>query len=86
MYTNCNTSSSGRKFASEILAADMLDGRTEERRRSKGVERMSVQGDEVDEGLGDGIGEGMKGLEEELATFPMFKAPAPLAQCEESSI
>lgn len=88
LYTNCNTSSSGLKFASEILAADMLDGRTGERERGrpKGVERDSGEGDEVDEGLGDGVGDGMKGLEEELASFPMFKAPAPLAQCEESSI
>lgn len=64
----------------------MLDGRTGEMGRPKGVERESGEGDEVDEGLGDGVGEGMKGLEEELASFPMFKVPAPLAQCEESSI
>lgn len=90
LYSNCNTSSSGLKFASEILAADMLDGRTgemeRERGRSDGLERESGVGDEVDEGLGDGVGEGMKGLEEELASFPMFKSPAPLAKCEESSI
>lgn len=86
LYSNCNKSSSGLKFASEILAADMLDGRTGEMGRPKGVERESGEGDEVDEGLGDGVGEGMKGLEEELASFPMFKVPAPLAQCEESSI
>lgn len=83
LYANCN---SGLKFASEILAADMLDGRTGERGRPKGMERELVDGDEVDEGLGDGVGEGIKGLEEELASFPMFKAPAPLARCEESSI
>ncbi|XP_051284459.1 semaphorin-4F [Dicentrarchus labrax] len=88
LYANCNTSSSGLKFASEILAADMLDGRTGERERGRpeGVERESGEGDEVDEGLGDGGGDGMKGLEEELASFPMFKSPAPLAKCEESSI
>ncbi|XP_034424623.1 semaphorin-4F isoform X1 [Hippoglossus hippoglossus] len=86
LYTNCNTSSSGLKLASEILAADMLDARTGERVRPKVVERESGEGDEVDEGLGDGLGEGIKGLEEELASFPMFKLPAPLAQCEESSI
>ncbi|XP_062240421.1 semaphorin-4F-like [Platichthys flesus] len=86
LYTNCNTSSSGLKLASEILAADMLDARTGERVRPKVVERDSGEGDEVDEGLGDGLGEGIKGLEEELASFPMFKSPAPLAQCEESSI
>ncbi|XP_074480813.1 semaphorin-4F isoform X1 [Sebastes fasciatus] len=88
LYTNCNTSSSGLKFASEILAADLLDGRTGERERGRpeGVERESGEGDEVDEGLGDGLGDGIKGLEDELASFPMFKSPAPLAQCEESSI
>ncbi|XP_029311310.1 semaphorin-4F [Cottoperca gobio] len=84
LYANCNTSSSGLKFASEILAADLLDGRTGERGRLEGVERES--GDEVDEGLGDGLGDGIKGLEEEMASFPMFKSPAPLAKCEESSI
>ncbi|XP_023277542.1 semaphorin-4F-like [Seriola lalandi dorsalis] len=87
LYANCNTSSSGLKFA-EILAADMLDGRTGERERVRpeGGERESGEGNEVDEGLGDGLAEGIKGLEEELASFPMFKSPAPLAQCEESSI
>lgn len=86
LYANCNTSSSGLKFASEILAADMLDGRTGERVRPEGGERESGEGDEVDAGLRDGLGEGIKGLEDELASFPMFKSPAPLAQCEESSI
>lgn len=88
LYANCNTSSSGLKFTSEILDADLLDGRTGERERGRpeGVERESGEGDEVDEGLGDGLGEGIKGLEEEMANFPMFKSPAPLAQCEESSI
>ncbi|KAM3590160.1 uncharacterized protein V6R79_004830 [Siganus canaliculatus] len=86
LYANCNTSSSGLKFTSEILAADMLDGRTGDMGRLKGLERESGEGDDVDEGLGDGVGEGMKGLEEELASFPMFKSPAPLAKCEESSI
>ncbi|XP_070711057.1 semaphorin-4F [Pempheris klunzingeri] len=89
LYANCNTSSSGLKFTSEILAADLLDGRTgergKERGRPEGVQRESGE-DEVDAGLVDGVGEGMKGLEEELASFPMFKSPAPLAQCEESSI
>ncbi|XP_044039284.1 semaphorin-4F isoform X2 [Siniperca chuatsi] len=88
LYTNCNTSSSGLKFA-EILAADMLDGRTGERDRGRpeGVKRESGEGDEVDEGLGDGVGEG-EGIKEleELTSFPMLKSPAPLAQCEESSI
>ncbi|CAG5929357.1 unnamed protein product [Menidia menidia] len=86
LYGNCNTSSSGLKLASEILVADMLDGRTEERAATEGAERELGGKDEVDEELGDGLREGMKGLEEELASFPMFKSPAPLAQCEESSI
>lgn len=74
----------GLKFT-KILAADMLDGRTEakEKGRLNVVER---EGDDVAEGLGDGIEQGMKGLEDELACFPMFKSPAPLAKCEESSI
>lgn len=83
LYASSNRSSSGLKFASEILAADMLDGRTGEMGKPK---RMDGQGDDVDEGLGDGVVDGIKGLEEELASFPMFKAPAPLARCEESSI
>ncbi|KAG8006248.1 Semaphorin-4F, partial [Nibea albiflora] len=84
LYANCNTSSSGLKFT-EILAADKLDGRTGEREKGRlnGVER---EGDDVDEGLGDAVEQGMKGLEDELASFPMFKSPAPLAKCEESSI
>ncbi|XP_031706590.1 semaphorin-4F [Anarrhichthys ocellatus] len=88
LYANCNTSSSGLKLTSEILAANLLDGRTGEREmgRPEAVERKLREGDEVDEGLGDGLGEGLKGLEEEMASFPMFKSPAPLAKCEESSI
>ncbi|XP_030017854.1 semaphorin-4F isoform X2 [Sphaeramia orbicularis] len=88
IYGNCNTSASGLKFATEILAADMLDGRTGERERGRpeGGERESGEGDEVEEGMGDGLTEGMKGLEDDLAGFPLFKSPAPLAQCEESSI
>lgn len=88
LYSNCNTSSSGLKFASEILDADMLDGRTGERERGRpeGGERESGEGGEVDEGLGDGLTDGLKGLEEELASFPMYKSSAPLAKCEESSI
>lgn len=74
------------KFATEILAADMLDGRTGEREKGRGVEREGREGDEAEKGLRDGAGDGMKGLEEELASFPMFKSPAPLAKCEESSI
>lgn len=86
LYVNCNKSNSVLKFPMDILATDMLGGRTEERLRPKGMERVSGEGYEVDEGLGDGLGEGIKGLEEEMAAFPVFKSPAPLAQCEESSI
>lgn len=86
--SNCKTSSEGMMYATEILAADMLDGRTgtRERGRPEGGERESGEGNEEDEGLGEGLADGMKGLEEELASFPMFKSPAPLAMCEESSI
>lgn len=65
----------------------MLDGRTGERERGRpeGGERESGEGGEVDEGLGDGLA-GLKGLEEELANLPVYKSPAPLAKCEESSI
>ncbi|KAK2900122.1 semaphorin-4F isoform X2 [Channa argus] len=86
LYANCNTSSSGIKLVSGILDADMLDGRTGERARPEGGKRGAGDGDEVDEGLGDRLEGGIKGLEDELASFPMFKSPAPLAKCEESSI
>lgn len=86
LYVSCKRSSSGLKFPSEILAADMLDGRTGERGTPKGAEREAREGDDVEQGLRDGAEDGMKGLEEELASFPMFKSPAPLAKCEESSI
>ncbi|XP_057710807.1 semaphorin-4F isoform X2 [Corythoichthys intestinalis] len=67
-----------------ILSADVLDGRTagREARAPRGGEGESAEGAEMDEGLGEGI----TGLEEEFASFPMFKTPAPLAPCEESSI
>lgn len=78
LYANCNTNSSGLKFGSEILAAGMLDRRTGERELG--------EGDEVDEGLRDGLEEGIKGLEDELPGLPMVKSAAPLARCEESSI
>ncbi|XP_056431700.1 semaphorin-4F [Gadus chalcogrammus] len=61
-----------------ILPADRLDGRTGERGREGG--------EDVDEGLGEGLGDSMRGLEEEMAKFPLYKSPAPLARCEESSI
>ncbi|KAK0135433.1 Semaphorin-4F [Merluccius polli] len=76
----------GDQLSTDILSADFLDGRTVEREtgRPEGGERET--GDEVDEGLGEGLGDSMRGLEEELAKFPHFKLPAPLAKCEESSI
>lgn len=88
LYANCNTSGSGRRLGPEFLSPDMLDRRTGERERvrSEGGERESGEGEEVEEGLRDGLGEGMKRLEEEISSFTMFKSPAPLARCEESSI
>ncbi|XP_056156815.1 semaphorin-4F [Lampris incognitus] len=90
MYETINYDTSGGvpKRSSQILVADMMDGRTGEKewRGPEGGEREVGLGDEEDEGLGDGLGEGMKGLEEELARFPLFKSQAPLAPCEESSI
>ncbi|XP_077400824.1 semaphorin-4F [Vanacampus margaritifer] len=67
-----------------ILSVDVLDGRTARREGggSEGGERESIEGNEMD----DGLGEVMTGLEEEFANFPVFKSPAPLAPCEESSI
>ncbi|XP_041842059.1 semaphorin-4F [Melanotaenia boesemani] len=87
-YGNCNMNSSGLKLTSEILVADRLDGRTGELEhvRPEGGEWESREGDEMDEELGNGFREDMKGLEEELSSFPMFKSPAPLVPCEESSI
>nr|XP_057922372.1 semaphorin-4F [Doryrhamphus excisus] len=58
-----------------ILSVDVLDGRTARR-------EIGERDAQMDEDLGDGIA----GLEEELASFPMFKSSAPLAPCEESSI
>uniref|UniRef100_A0A3B4H0S3 Semaphorin-4F-like n=1 Tax=Pundamilia nyererei TaxID=303518 RepID=A0A3B4H0S3_9CICH len=88
LYANCNTSGSGKRLGPEFLSPDMLDRRTGERERvrSEGGERESGEAEEVEEGLRDGLGEGMKRLEEEISSFTMFKSPAPLARCEESSI
>ncbi|XP_076026933.1 semaphorin-4F [Genypterus blacodes] len=88
VFANCKSSSDGLMYATEILAADMLDQRTGTRQRGRpeGGERESGEGNEEDEGLGDGLADGLRGLEEELASFPVFKSPAPLARCEESSI
>lgn len=77
LHGNCNTNSSGMMFDSEILDAEMLNGRTGERGRQSGV------GEEVDAGLRDGLGGGA--IEDEIAKM-MFKPAAPLAPCEESSI
>ncbi|KAG7255208.1 hypothetical protein CRUP_032494 [Coryphaenoides rupestris] len=59
---------------------------TRERGRPGGGETTTTTGEEVDEGLGEGLGDCMRGLEAELAKFPLFKSPAPLAKVEESSI
>ncbi|XP_068186536.1 semaphorin-4F-like [Antennarius striatus] len=63
---NCNTSSSGLNVTSDILAVDMLDERMEDRMSSTGVEKISAQANETDDGLGDGIGEVMKGQGEDV--------------------
>ncbi|KAM8899384.1 semaphorin-4F isoform 2-T2 [Spinachia spinachia] len=88
LYANCNTSSSGLKLTPDIYVANLLDGRTRERGRPEVVERKFGERDEVDEGLGEGSVDGMKGGggDEESTSFPVFKLPAPLALCEESSI
>ncbi|KAM6949288.1 semaphorin-4F [Aplochiton taeniatus] len=62
-----------------------------ERERLEGGDREAGEAEEEAEGLGEGLGEmgmdmGMKGLEEEMAGFSLSRLPAPLAQCEESSI
>ncbi|XP_077445446.1 semaphorin-4F [Stigmatopora argus] len=68
----------------DVLSVDVLDGRTArgETRVPEVGERESVEGAETDEGPG----EGMPALDHGFAGFPMFKKPAPLAPCEESSI
>ncbi|XP_062850318.1 semaphorin-4F [Trichomycterus rosablanca] len=77
VHTCIYTNSSGLKLQdSAVNLAEELDGR----------ERAGPEGEE--EGLGEGlseIGDGLKGLEEELAKLQMIRG-APLAQCEESSI
>ncbi|XP_051923042.1 semaphorin-4F [Hippocampus zosterae] len=67
-----------------ILSVDVLDGRTAggEGGSPEAEEKNPMEGIDLDESLGEGI----MGLEEELAKFPMFKSAAPLAPCEESSI
>ncbi|XP_055757278.1 semaphorin-4F-like isoform X2 [Salvelinus fontinalis] len=79
---NCNvqmaaSAVNGLKLHVQEMVTDERRGGERERRRSEGG-----QGDEEDEGLGEVLG----GLEQELAGFALFKLPAPLAQCEESSI
>ncbi|XP_064787170.1 semaphorin-4F [Oncorhynchus masou masou] len=76
---NCTAASAvnGLKLHVQEMVTDERRGGERERRRPEGG-----QGDEEDEGLGEGLG----GIEEELAGFALFKLPAPLAQCEESSI
>ncbi|MED6279840.1 hypothetical protein CHARACLAT_004827 [Characodon lateralis] len=84
LLANCDTSDTGLKLNSEILVANTLGGRTEVRERVQpmGGEMESGEGHGVDEGLGDR----KKGLQDELASFPMLGFQAPLAPCEESSI
>ncbi|XP_029604959.1 semaphorin-4F [Salmo trutta] len=79
---NCNvqmpaSAVNGLKLHVQEMVTDERRGGERERRRPE-----VGQGDEEDEGLGEGLG----GMEEELAGFALFKLPAPLAQCEESSI
>lgn len=94
LYANCNVSGSGLKLSSEILAPDRLDGRTRIGVRSEVREGESGEGDELDKGLEDGLGEGLDRLED-YKHFPVLsnysnavpiRASAPLAKCEESSI
>ncbi|KAI4871996.1 hypothetical protein NFI96_018498, partial [Prochilodus magdalenae] len=76
-HNHIYTNSSGLKLQeSAVNLAEELDGR----------ERAGPEGEE--EGLGEGLsemGDGLVGLEEELAKLQMLRG-APLAQCEESSI
>ncbi|CAB1351368.1 unnamed protein product, partial [Coregonus sp. 'balchen'] len=76
-----STVAEGLKLHVQETVADEKRGGDRERGRPEGGEGGG-EGDEEDEGLGEGLG----GLEEELAGFVLFKLPAPLAQCEESSI
>ncbi|CAB1345586.1 unnamed protein product [Coregonus sp. 'balchen'] len=79
---NCNVQTAAsavdglKLHVQEMVTGERSRGERESGRPERG------QGDEEDEGLG----EGLVGLEEELAGFALFKLPAPLAQCEESSI
>lgn len=79
VHTCIYSNSSGLKLQdSAVNLAEELDGR----------ERAGPEGEE--EGLGEiaglsEIGDGLKGLEEELAKLQKIRG-APLAQCEESSI
>ncbi|XP_010885968.2 semaphorin-4F isoform X2 [Esox lucius] len=75
------TSSVAEGLKLHIHETSMDERRGGERGRPEEGERGG-EGDDEDEGLGEGLG----GLEEELAGFTLFKLPAPLAQCEESSI
>ncbi|XP_061664294.1 semaphorin-4F isoform X2 [Syngnathoides biaculeatus] len=62
-----------------VLSVDVPDERTARREESA---REGGQRGDMDEGLGEGI----TALEDDFAGFPLFKSPAPLAPCEESSI
>ncbi|KAL0969938.1 hypothetical protein UPYG_G00234810 [Umbra pygmaea] len=85
--TNSNTAlTSATSSVAEGLKLQVQEMPIDVRR---GVERgrpeEGERGGEVDE-EDEGLGEGLGGLEEELAGFTLFRLPAPLAQCEESSI
>ncbi|KAM4564861.1 semaphorin-4F [Fundulus diaphanus] len=80
-FTSYDTSSSGLQLNSEILVANTLGVRTGLREPEMG-EKGSGEGNGVEDGLGDR----MKGLEDELSSFQMLEYQAPLAPCEESSI
>ncbi|XP_077598420.1 semaphorin-4F [Stigmatopora nigra] len=68
----------------DVLSVDVLDGQTARRETSVPElgKRESIEGAETDEGPE----EGMAPLDQGFSGFPMFKKPAPLAPCEESSI
>ncbi|XP_034020045.1 semaphorin-4F [Thalassophryne amazonica] len=80
--STCNRSSTELDFTKDIFAGD---GRTEERVRGMQEREDRELGDDVGDGLRDGLGDSVKRLEE-LSRFQAYSSPAPLAKCEESSI
>lgn len=75
VYENMN-SHGGRRTLSAAA-----DSRTELRETPEGGEREDGEGDEAKPALGGALTHGL----DELG-LPLFKSPAPLAKCEESSI